>query len=239
MVNNVCVNLGSELLFIDTGTNPKDANKFRNEMQKIFSPEKVILTFTHANNDHFMGVEAFLDCSIIATDKFMTPYKKRIKSQKRESLKNFKPTETYSLSRIFGSEENSLIFTITGGHTEDSCFGYFPTEKILIAGDNLLTDMPQYFFHFDSNLMKYIHCLKTWKNMDIKTVIPGHGNPVDHSYISKVLVYFERLHDFLINGKESNLLIQEILNHPKKPDYFEPDPNDWLSKGIKQVYNKL
>ena len=95
----------------------------------------------------------------------MKPYKQRIKSSKLQKLKAFKPTETYSSCRVFGSEENLLTFTLTGGHTEDSCFGYFPAEKILIAGDNLLSDLPQFFLHPDSNLKKIIECLKKWEKL--------------------------------------------------------------------------
>jgi len=239
LVNSVCVNLGSELLFIDTGINPTVASKFRKEMHKEYNIEKAILTFTHANNDHFLGLEAFLDIPIIASEKFMSPFKRRIKSKKEQSLKTFKPTETFSSRKVFGSEEYSLTLTLTGGHTEDSCFGYFPVERILIAGDNLLSNMPQFFFHPDSDLIKYIECLKMWRKMDIRTVIPGHGNLTDQSHITKVLDYFERLFDFLIQTKESGLQIHEILNHPNLPDYFEPDPNNWIRRGIEQVFKKL
>ena len=239
LVNSVCVNLGSELLFVDTGINSTVARKFRKKMHKVFNQEKAILTFTHANNDHFLGLEAFLDIPIIVTDKFMKPFKKRIKSRKLESLRTFEPTETYSSCRVFGSEENPLTFTLTGGHTEDSCFGYFHAEKILIAGDNLLSDLPQYFFHPDSKLEKYIECLKKWKKMEIETVIPGHGNLTTPSHLERVLVYFESLYEFLVQVKKSNLQFNEIINHPNLPEYFEQDPENWIRRGIKQVYKKM
>ena len=228
-----------ELLFVDTGINSTVARKFRKKMHKVFNQEKAILTITHANSDHFMGLEAFLDIPIIVTEKFMKPYKKRIKSQKQKRLKTFIPTDTYSSCRVFGSEENPLTFTLTGGHTEDSCFGYFPAEKILIAGDNLLSDLPQYFLHPDSNLEKYIDCLKKWKEMEIKTVIPGHGNLTTLSHLERVLAYFESLYEFLIQGKKSKIQINEIISHPDLPKYFEPDPDNWIERGIKQVYKKI
>jgi glyoxylase-like metal-dependent hydrolase (beta-lactamase superfamily II) len=239
LVNSVCVNLGSELLFVDTGLNSTVAHKFRNEMHRVFNQEKVILTITHANNDHFLGLEAFLDIPIIVTDKFMRPFQKRIKFQKEKQLRTFKPTETYSLSRVFGSKENPITFTLTGGHTEDSCFGYLPAEKILIAGDNLLSDMPQFFMHPDSDLEKYIGCLKMWETMDIETIIPGHGNLTTPAHLKRVLAYFESLYEFLIQGKRSKIPINEIISHPDLPEYFEPDLENWIERGIKQVYKKM
>jgi glyoxylase-like metal-dependent hydrolase (beta-lactamase superfamily II) len=238
-VNSVCVSLGSELLFIDTGIDSSVASKFRKEMHKIFKLKKAILTITHANADHFLGLEAFLDLPVIVSDKFMRSFHERIKSQEDKRLKSFTPTQTYSSCKVFGSEENSVTFTLTGGHTEDSCFGYYPAEKTLIAGDNLLSDMPQFFLHTDSDLLKYVSCLKRWNEMDIETVITGHGNVTRPSHITRVLSYFERLLDFLIEAKNSDLRINEILKHQNLPTYFEPDPNNWIEEGIKQVYKRI
>ncbi len=239
LVNSVCVNLGSELLFVDTGINSLVAQKFRKKMHKVFNQEKAILTLTHANNDHFIGLEAFMDLPVIVSDKFMLPFHNRVKSMEIKKFKSFVPTKTYSSSIIFGSEGGSLTFTLTGGHTDDSCYGYYPAEKILIAGDNIITDMSQFFLHPDSNLQKYIKCLKSWKKLDIETIIPGHGNITNPAHISKVLTYFERLNDFLIQAKKSDLQIHEILKHKDLPKYFEPDPNNWIRKGIEQIYRNL
>ena len=233
------MNLGSELLFIDTGIDSLIARTFRKKMHNEFNQEKAILTITHANSDHFMGLEAFLDIPIIVTDKFRKPYKKRIKSQKENKLKTFEPTETYSFRRGFGPKDNPITLTLTGGHTEDSCFGYFPAEKILIAGDNLLSNMPQYFMHPDSDLKKYIECLKLWEKMEIKTVIPGHGNLTTPAHLKRVHAYFESLNDFLIQGKKAKIPINDIISHPDLPEYFEPDPENWIERGLKQVYKKI
>ena len=59
LVNSICIDLGSELLFIDTGIDSTVAKKFRAKMYQEFGKRKASLTITHANNDHFMGLEAF------------------------------------------------------------------------------------------------------------------------------------------------------------------------------------
>ena len=239
LVTSICVNLGSELLFIDTGINPEVAENFRKTRHKEFNLKKASLTITHANNDHFMGLEAFMDLPIVVSDKFMHPFQKRVKSIKNRKLKSFTPTKTYTSEIKLGPKDNGITFTLSGGHTDDSSYGYYSREKVLIAGDNLITDMPQFFLHPDSDLEKYIKCLRKWKQMEIDTVIPGHGNITSPSHIIKVLDYAEDLYAFLLASKENNLMINEILDHKDLPSYFEPDPNNWISAGIKQIYKNL
>ena len=239
LVNSICVNLDSELLFIDTGMNPTVANKFRSKMHQEFQQRKGSLTITHANSDHYMGLEAFMDLPIVVSDKFMKHFQNRVKSINNKSIQSFKPTKTYESTTRFGSGENHITFTLSGGHTDDSSYGYYSTEKVLIAGDNIVTDMPQFFLHPDSNLEKFIKCLKKWKQMEIDIVIPGHGNITTPSHIIRVLDYAEDLYEFLLKSKEKNYRIDEILDHKDLPKYFEPDPNNWIPSGIKQIYKNL
>ena len=239
LVNSICIDLGSELLFIDTGIDSTVAKKFRAKMHQEFGRRKASLTITHANGDHYMGLEAFMDLPIVVSDKFMKAFRKRISSTKNTVLKSFKPTKTYTSTNKFGSDDRFITFTLAGGHTDDSSYGYYPKERVLIAGDNIVTDMPQYFLHPDSDLEKFIKCLKIWKQMEIDIVIPGHGNITTPSHIIRVLDYSENLYEFLLKAKEKDLKLNEILDHKDLPKYFEPDPNNWIPSGIKQIYKNL
>jgi hypothetical protein len=104
-----------------------------------------------------MGLEAFMDLPIVVSDKFMKAFRKWISSTKNTVLKSFKPTKTYTSNNRFGSDDRYITFTLAGGHTDDSGYGYYPKERVLIAGDNIVTDMPQYFLHPDSDLEKFIN----------------------------------------------------------------------------------
>jgi glyoxylase-like metal-dependent hydrolase (beta-lactamase superfamily II) len=231
--------LGSELLFIDTCSTAEVAEKFREEMHRTFNVEKASLLITHANGDHYMGMEAFFDIPIIVPEKFMKPFKSTVKSFNLKELERFQPTEMFSTEKIFGLKNRTVIFELVGGHTDDSCYGYFPAEKILIAADNLLSNMPQHFLHDGADLYKSICCLKKWKELDIIKIIPGHGNPVKKEYINPILTYYEQLYEILIEAKKANLPIENALKNPNLPKYFVPDPDNWIEKGIKQIYKNI
>lgn len=238
MVNSICVNLDSELLFIDTNTDLTISREFRKKMHEVFKVQKAVLTFTHSDYDHISGLEAYQDLQIVVSNEFKRRFTEKIESRKLNHLA-FKPGETFSDNHIFGVEDNLLVFTLTGGHSEDSCHGYLPKEKILIAGDNLLSDMPQYLLQPDVDLKKLVDCLKDWKTLEIDNIIPGHGNVTNVQHMQKVLDYLESLHDFLNQARGNNLTTQEVIDHNELPRYFEPDPKDWMISGIKQVYYNL
>ena len=145
--------------------------------------------------------------------------------------------KTFENEMILNSRKETLILTLVGGHTYDSIYGYLPKDKILIAGDNLVTEMLPYFLHFDSNLSQTIECLKIWQNLDIKTIIPGHGRPTSSKDIFKILEYCERLKIHLKNAKEENLSLEQVMDLEKYPKYHLPDPNDWILKGIESMYS--
>jgi glyoxylase-like metal-dependent hydrolase (beta-lactamase superfamily II) len=181
-------------------------------MHDVFAIQEALLTFTHSDYDHISGVEAFLDLPIVVPNEF----------------------ETYT----FGVN-NPVIFTLSGGHSIDSCFGYLPKEKVLIAGDNLLSVMPQYLLQQDVDLKKIIDCLKSCCTLDVEVIIPGHGSLTDSNHMLNVLEYLVRLHDFLVRMKKENVSKKEISNQLTLPQYFEPDPNGWLERGVIQAYENL
>ncbi|MFX1253526.1 MAG: hypothetical protein ACFFCZ_18090, partial [Promethearchaeota archaeon] len=106
-------------------------------------------------------------------------------------------------------------------------------------GDNLISNMPQYFPFKDTNLEKWINCLKSWEQLDIDIVVVGHGNPVDKTHITKVRTFFEKLNNVLIQSISEGLSINQVLKHPDLPIYFEEDPEGWIENGIRQNYKNI
>jgi glyoxylase-like metal-dependent hydrolase (beta-lactamase superfamily II) len=206
-------------------------------MHDVFAIQEALLTFTHSDYDHISGVEAFLDLPIVVPNEFISRVPKKIKSSELKSLLS-NPEIIFSETYTFGVN-NPVIFTLSGGHSIDSCFGYLPKEKVLIAGDNLLSVMPQYLLQQDVDLKKIIDCLKSCCTLDVEVIIPGHGSLTDSNHMLNVLEYLVRLHDFLVRMKKENVSKKEISNQLTLPQYFEPDPNGWLERGVIQAYENL
>ncbi|MFX0117308.1 MAG: MBL fold metallo-hydrolase [Candidatus Hodarchaeota archaeon] len=236
-VNMVCVDLDSEMVFVDTCTKTKLANSFRKQMEKKFGGKKATLVITHANADHFQGIDAFKDLPVVVSDPFLERIKQYRLSAKPNKL--LQQALTFSKEITFGSEKHPLLFRYCGGHTDDSIYGFLPSEKVIIAGDNLLSNMPQYFPFVDTDLDKWITCLQSWEQMNADKFICGHGGIVGKNHVTKVREFFEKLREYLDKSLKENFSLKEALNHPDMPTYFENDPEKWIKQGIRQQLENL
>lgn len=236
-VNMVCIDLDSELVFVDTSTKVPLARSFRNQMEERFGKKEAILVITHANADHFQAIEVFKDLPVFVSAPFLERVKQYRLSAKERKLLPL--AQTFSEEISFGQQDCPLIFRYCGGHTDDSIYGFLPSEKVVIAGDNLISNMPQYFPFADTNLEKWIACLQSWEQLDAEHFICGHGGIVGKDHVTKVRGFFEKLQGFLVTSRENELTVEEVLNHPGLPVYFEDDPEKWIEKGIQQTYENM
>jgi glyoxylase-like metal-dependent hydrolase (beta-lactamase superfamily II) len=231
-VNMVCVDLDSELVFVDTCTKTQLASNFRKQMEGRFGDKKATLVITHANADHFRGIEAFKDLPVVVSDPFLERVKQYRLSAKIKKL--LQQAQTFSKEITFGSEKHQLLFHHCGGHTADSIYGFLASEKAVIAGDNILSNMPQYFPFEDTDLDKWISCLRSWEQLDVDKFICGHGGIVGKDHVTKVREFFENLREFLDRSLKEKFTLNEALSHPDMPTYFENDPEKWIEQGIWQ-----
>jgi glyoxylase-like metal-dependent hydrolase (beta-lactamase superfamily II) len=242
-VTSACINLGSELIFIDACMTPKAAEDFLRAMKQKFNQDKVRVILTHAHMDHFAGLPSFEEYPIIVSANFIESLKSNFQryqwgKDKREAYLAIE-LETFSDELVIESENNTLVLRHSGGHSAESIYVYFPNEKVLFAGDNLLSNMPQFFVFEDTDLARWIACLREWEKLDIEAVVVGHGDIVNKDHVTKVRVYFEELLTVLNKSLELELPIETVLTLPDLPMYFEDDPEDWIETGIRQVYQNL
>ena len=84
-------------------------------------------------------------------------------------------------------------FHHSGGHTSCSVYGYYPREKVLLAGDLIFAG--RFPFAGDSTVdpEAWMSTLKTWLEMEIEHVIPGLGPVSGMDEIGKQLEFCEIL----------------------------------------------
>jgi len=243
LVNSCCVILNSELIFIDTGLNDAVAKKFVYNMKNRTDMKDIKLVLTHAHGDHISGMKPFERCQIIVSKYFRASLNENMKryswGEKRKKYYNSLNLDILAEQKTIGDEDNQIIFKQMGGHSPESIYGYFPKDKVLFAGDNLISKMPQYFPFENTNLDDWISGLQEWEKMDIDWVVVGHGDVVKKNHITRVREFFEELVLFLERSASEKLSVEQVLSHENCPSYFEEDPENWTTMGIETYYNRM
>lgn len=243
-----CIALPHELIFIDCGVIPKVASKFRSDMEERFQRKTSHLLFTHTHWDHIFGMEAFEDVTIGSSTVGVQYLKrnltrscskeKREQAAKRYASKKeiadscnhatlFLPHVGVKEELLIGPDDN-IIFRVIGGHSKDSACCYIPAEKVLVAGDNLLTCYAQ----LPGNPVKTVEIFDYWETLDIESIIPGHGGAVGKEFMTHLRVYFHELLSILKVLKAQQLSVKDVLDHPDLPHYFGKDLPDWREKSV-------
>ena len=122
-----------------------------------------------------------------------------------------------------GLKGNEVIFRVIGGHSIDSAYIYYPKERVLCAGDNLIECFAQLPGSPEDTLKIY----SQWESLAIDKVIPGHGNVISKDYLLKIKSYFEDMVSTLKNLISNNIPRGEIFNHPSMPRYFARNQPNW------------
>ncbi|MCP8968256.1 MBL fold metallo-hydrolase [Ectobacillus ponti] len=74
---------------------------------------------------------------------------------------------------LHGSKRTAEVLTYGGGHTQSDAFVYLPEEKVAVMGDLVLAKHHPVLLH--ANPQEWLHILEQVEQLDIETIIPGHG----------------------------------------------------------------
>jgi cyclase len=159
------------------------------------------------------------------------------------------PTLVFENKLTLNRKEREIQVLFIGmGDTKGDIWIYLPKEKIICTGDAVAHPIP---FGFSKTPLEWLETLKKVEKMDIKTMIPGHG---DIQYNKKYLnMLIELLGSIQMQVKESiakNFSIEDTYKYvdiskiedkftggdPEKTYYF----SGWFKEAnIQNTYNEL
>ncbi|CRK82780.1 MBL fold metallo-hydrolase [Neobacillus massiliamazoniensis] len=135
---------------------------------------------------------------------------------------------------IHGSKRNVELHCYGGGHTPSDCFLYLPEEKIAFMGDivTVETHVPIY------NPEEFVAILNKVKQIDIETIVPGHGCVGNLKLCDILIDYLSILIQKAKEAQRYNLSQENFMSGFSTPAEY----NNWKSpNGIKRnlstVYN--
>ncbi|MFW9852822.1 MAG: MBL fold metallo-hydrolase [Candidatus Thorarchaeota archaeon] len=207
---------------IESGDSLEVGNGLRKELESYFKLPVKYLFLTHTHSDHRNGKDAFNDATLIASKQCIENMPKNI-SFKRWSLETFE--KNYTLK----DNEQILEFYRVGGHSIGFSVAYYPNECVLFAGDLLITEPINFGLPFmgfyqnkprrTGNPEEYLTAFNKFKKMNIKVIVPGHGNVIHNpqEYLDEQISFHKSLKSLFVSAIEKGKGIEEIELPKLKP----------------------
>jgi cyclase len=232
-------------IVVDTANYPDQTQKDLEIMRTVTDSPVKFLINTHFHGDHTFGNMFFSDI-IAHTDcyrklKEVTPlYLKHIEDNMEENhrFEGF----TITLPTLLFAGELSLmtvpeiVITHYGGHTAGSAAVYIPEEKVLFSGDLLFEGSHPYLA--DADIQQWIASLKSLLQLDIATIIPGHGQVCDKREIKAHIEYLETFYNNLRELKESYTK-EEIFKNLDRLNLPEMEKEYRIQRNVEAQYHKI
>ncbi|MFX0125661.1 MAG: MBL fold metallo-hydrolase [Candidatus Hodarchaeota archaeon] len=201
------VSLGTYAIAIDSGRSVEALRIFRKKYEKYFNEPSKYFFLTHSHTDHRDGAGAYKDCTMICSQKLADIMPKTFKLSSWDII-------TFDDKYVIEEQDLSIEFHHTGGHTAGSSFLYFPSEKVVFAGDLVLVQYPYLTFTSDRtcNFDEWITALNQMNTLSVDTIIPGHGHIVDgKSELEKHLKMYQTF----------KAVVKEAIKENRKPNAIE------------------
>jgi len=226
-----CIRIPNHIVVIDTGMTPEIAKEFHTRIQEDVGPSITEVILTHYHSDHVFGAQEFQQYPLIASTKMVELYPALLEerwspqsieemrkayaetepefSRQLENLQIITPVNTFETSLTLG-ENKEIQVRHTGGHTVGHATVYFVPERILFAGDLIFCQEYPYAGDPTNNPQRWIQSLEEILEMDIDTIVPGHGPLCDKVEIQLHLTYFKALEQWICNKIKLGATLAEV-----------------------------
>jgi cyclase len=133
---------------------------------------------------------------------------------------------------IYGSNRKVQLITFGGGHTQSDLFVYLPEEKIAVMGDLVLSK--HHPVMMNGNPKEWFNILDRVEQMDIDTIIPGHGEVCSVEELREMKGYINDILALVETTVQNNGSIDDlIVPKPYEDWYF----TTYFKGNLQKVYD--
>jgi len=137
---------------------------------------------------------------------------------------------------INGADRTVELYCLGGGHSPSDTFMYLPKEKIAFMGDIATEDL-----HVPiDNPVEFLSILQQVKQMDIDTIVPGHGSVTNLALCNTLIDYLSFLTQSSKEAIQRKLPVEDFISAfeiPKK--YKEWKGVNGIKMNLKTIYTYL
>ena len=233
-------------VLIDTPMLPEEVDDLRNQLHQMSELDIAYIIYTHQHFDHVMG-SAFLNKRTIAYQgaisgikyletnlaKELTLLYPDLYQEKKEIFNNLEivlPQITFSSELRLHMGDRTLELTFTGGHSSASIMIYVPEDRVLFTGDNVTTG--QFPATANCRFRPWIEMLRRIEEMEIDTIVPGHGDICGKEATRNIRSYFEAMRDQVRSLLDIGATSEEVLQRIDLTDCLPVAPSEGVTQQV-------
>lgn len=135
---------------------------------------------------------------------------------------------------IHGSTRSVQFITFGGGHTQSDAFVYIPEDKIAIMGDLVLSKHHPVLAY--ANPQEWLNILEQVEQMDIATIVPGHGDVCSLQELHEVKGYITDIMALVAEAVHNKTSMDEITIPAMYQDWYF---TTYFKTNLSKVYDMI
>ena len=253
---------GVGVILIDTPMLPDDASLWLSEIKRRTDQEIVYIVNTDHHRAHIVGNQYFPTATVIAHefawknmksygDSFRTRllnlYRDRIPNAASEWEKHLEivlPEITFTDRLLLFKGDKEIHLIPLGGHTPATTVAYLPQDKLLFAGDLVITDRPPFLSQGDTK--EWLKALRYLRKLRWDILIPGHGELTGEEATQNMSEFLRLVRRRVRSAYRAGLSKTEtarglryLLNHWPIPPFEKPKADRRFKSSLNRVWNEM
>jgi cyclase len=260
--NVAFISTGEGVILIDTPMLPEQARHWCTEIQKRTGQEVTYILNTDHHRAHVVGNQFFPTAVVVAHElawkemksygdsfrtRLLNMYSDRMPEAVefwQEHLEIVPPEITYTGRTIFLKGGTEIHLIPLGGHTPATTVVFFPQERLLFAGDLVVTNRPPFLSQGDTK--EWLAALTYLRRLDYDILIPGHGELTGKEATESMSSFLRLVRRKVRSAYRSGLSkadtarsLSHLVRHWPIPPFEKPKADRRFKSGLGRVWNEI
>lgn len=253
---------GEGVILIDSPMLPTEALHWRAEIEKRTGEEIVYIINTDHHRAHVIGNQYFPTGAVIAHEhawkemksygdsfrtRLLNMYRDRMPEAVevwQQDLEIIKPEVTFTGRTVLYQGDKEIHLIPVGGHTPATTVVYFPQEKLLFAGDVVVTNRPPFLSQGDTR--EWLEALTYLRKLHYDILIPGHGELTGKEATENMSEYLRMVRRKVRSAYRSGLSkadtarsLSHLVREWPIPPFERPKVDRRFKSGLGRVWNEI
>lgn len=253
---------GEGVILIDTPMLPEQARLWLREIQSRTKQDILYIINTDHHRAHVIGNQHFPMARVVAHEhawkemksygdsfrtRLLNMYRDRIPeavNEWKQSLEIIKPEITFTNRTVLYHGDKEIHLIPVGGHTPATTVVYLPNEKILFAGDVVVTNRPP--FLSQGNTREWLQALTYLRKLRYDVLIPGHGESTGKEATETMSEFLRMVRRRVRSAHRSGMSkadtarsLSHLVRYWPIPAFEKPKADRRFKSGLGRVWNEM